>query len=232
MLRDNSRRGLVIFALLGLCAISMRLAWGVSGEFPINLGTTAFAQQDGCKVVTDIVGRGDQESEPFEIEGQTFRVNFEADNPGETPGFAFFNVIDENGGVVQPESQDLSEDDPDRIEGSATFDSGPGSYFLEIVSESADYAIDVEDCGDSAVRRASLQPGPSQNERRNDNRDLLKTGDQGNNDRDLLKAGGQGSQNRDLLKAGGPDEDRPVPVMPDGSCPAEYPIEENGACRG
>jgi hypothetical protein len=210
----------------------MRLAWGVSGEFPINLGTTAFAQQDGCKVVTDIVGRGDQESEPFEIEGQTFRVNFEADNPGETPGFAFFNVIDENGGVVQPESQDLSEDDPDRIEGSATFDSGPGSYFLEIVSESADYAIDVEDCGDSAVRRASLQPGPSQNERRNDNRDLLKTGDQGNNDRDLLKAGGQGSQNRDLLKAGGPDEDRPVPVMPDGSCPAEYPIEENGACRG
>ena len=210
----------------------MRLAWGVSGEFPINLGTTAFAQQDGCKVVTDIVGRGDQESEPFEIEGQTFRVNFEADNPGETPGFAFFNVIDENGGVVQPESQDLSEDDPDRIEGSATFDSGPGSYFLEIVSESADYAIDVEDCGDSAVRRASLQPGPSQNERRNDNRDLLKTGDQGNNDRDLLKAGGQGSENRDLLKAGGPDEDRPVPVMPDGSCPAEYPIEENGACRG
>ena len=218
MLRDNSRRGLVIFALLGLCAISMRLAWGVSGEFPINLGTTAFAQQDGCKVVTDIVGRGDQESEPFEIEGQTFRVNFEADNPGETPGFAFFNVIDENGGVVQPESQDLSEDDPDRIEGSATFDSGPGSYFLEIVSESADYAIDVEDCGDPAVRRASLQPGPSQNERRNDNRDLLK-------------AGGQGSENRDLLKAGGPDEG-PVPVMPDGSCPAEYPIEENGACRG
>jgi hypothetical protein len=231
MLRDNTRRGLVIFALLGLCAISMRLAWGVSGEFPINLGTTAFAQQDECKVVTDIVGRGDQESEPFEIEGQTFRVNFEADNPGETPGFAFFNVIDENGGVVQPESQDLSEDDPDRIEGSATFDSGPGSYFLEIVSESADYAIDVEDCGDSAVRRASLQPGPSQNERRSDNRDLLKTGGQGNNDRDLLKAGGQGSENRDLLKAGGPDEG-PVPVMPDGSCPAEYPIEENGACRG
>ena len=231
MLRDNSRRGLVIFALLGLCAISMRLAWGVSGEFPINLGTTAFAQQDGCKVVTDIVGRGDQESEPFEIDGQTFRVNFEADNPGETPGFAFFNVIDENGGVVQPESQDLSEDDPDRIEGSATFDSGPGSYFLEIVSESADYAIDVEDCGDSAVRRASLQPGPSQNERGNENRGLLKTGGQGNNKRDLLKTGGQGSENRDLLKAGGPDEG-PVPVMPDGSCPAEYPIEENGACRG
>ncbi|MDP8952044.1 MAG: hypothetical protein M3N18_07380 [Actinomycetota bacterium] len=180
-------------------------------------------------MVTEFVGRGDQESEPFEIEGQTFRVNFEADNPGETPGFAFFNVIDENGGVVQPDSQDISEDDPDRIEGNATFDSGPGSYTLEIASESADYAIDVEDCGSSAVRRASLQPDTSKSERGNENRNLLKTGGQDNN-RDLLKAGGQGNDNRDLLKAGGPD-DGPVPVKPDGGCPQAYPTEDNGACR-
>jgi hypothetical protein len=35
--------------------------------------------------------------------------------------------------------------------------------------------------------------------------------------------------NRELFKAGGPTSG-PVPLMPDGSCPAEYPVRQNGAC--
>lgn len=189
----------------------------MSGEFPINLGTTALAQSGGCSPVTNIVGRGDQESEPFEIEGRAFRVDFEADNPGEAPAYAFFNVVDGNGGIVQPRSQDLSENDPDRVEGSATFDSGPGSHTIEITSESADYTIDVEDCGASAVRDASRQPTASQRERGNDKHDLPETG-------------GQGNEKRNLLEAGGP-EDGPVPVMSDGSCPVKYPVKQHGACH-
>jgi hypothetical protein len=34
---------------------------------------------------------------------------------------------------------------------------------------------------------------------------------------------------RDLFNAGGPSTG-PVPLMPDGSCPVEYPVEQNGAC--
>ncbi len=33
----------------------------------------------------------------------------------------------------------------------------------------------------------------------------------------------------DLFDAGGP-ADGPVPLMPDDSCPPEYPVEQNGAC--
>jgi len=122
VLKDGFTRRILAFALLGVCAISLRLAWGVSGEFPVNLGAPAFAQQqDGeCTPVTEIEGRGDQQSEPFRIGGQSFRVIFEADNPGETDGYAFFNVIDENDGIVQPDSQDLSEESPTRVEGEAT----------------------------------------------------------------------------------------------------------------
>jgi hypothetical protein len=77
VLRDSFTTRLVAFALLGLCAISLRLAWGVSGEFPINLGAPAFAEEQGeCRPVTEITGRGDQESDPFEIKGQSFRVVF------------------------------------------------------------------------------------------------------------------------------------------------------------
>jgi hypothetical protein len=34
---------------------------------------------------------------------------------------------------------------------------------------------------------------------------------------------------RDLFNAGGP-KSGPVPLMPDGSCPVEYPVKSNGAC--
>ncbi len=117
MPHDDFTRRLVALALLGLCVISLRLVWGVSVEFPINLGTPALAQQDGCTLVTTINGRGNQESEPFKIKGQAFRLVFEAKNPGETWGYAFFNVVDESGQIVQRSSQDLSRDNSDRIEG-------------------------------------------------------------------------------------------------------------------
>ncbi len=33
----------------------------------------------------------------------------------------------------------------------------------------------------------------------------------------------------DLIKSGGPGSG-PVPLMPDGSCPVEFPVKTNGAC--
>ena len=32
-----------------------------------------------------------------------------------------------------------------------------------------------------------------------------------------------------MLKSGGP-ADGPVPLMPDGKCPSEYPVRKDGAC--
>jgi hypothetical protein len=208
MLRNGCTRRILAFALLGVCAISLRLAWGISGEFPIHLGAPASAQQQAgaCTLVAGIEGRGDQQSEPFRIIGQSFRVVFEADNPGETDGFAFFNVVDENDGIVQPDSQDLSSDSPTRIEGEATFSSGPGEYAIEIASEEASYSLTVDDCdGSSAVRTASQRPVA-----------LPRTGQ---------------ADTRRLLEAGGPT-DGPVPAMPGGGCPKEYPDESSGACYG
>lgn len=208
MSREGVTRRILAFALLGVCAISLRLAWGILGEFPIHLGAPAFAQQQGggCTTVTEIEGRGDQQSEPFRITGQSFRVVFEADNPGETDGYAFFNVVDENDGIVQPDSQDLSSESPTRVEGEATFSSGPGEYVIEIASEEASYTLTVEDCdGSAAVRTASQRPAT-----------LPRTGQ---------------ADTRRLLEAGGPT-DGPVPAMPGGGCPKEYPVKRSGACHG
>lgn len=40
---------------------------------------------------------------------------------------------------------------------------------------------------------------------------------------------GRTSQGDDLLEAGGP-EDGPVPLMPTGGCPKEYPLQKDTAC--
>lgn len=191
-----------------MCAVSLRLAWGISGQFPIHLGAPAFAQQQGggCTSMTEIEGRGDQQSEPLRIAGQSFRVVFEADNPGEIDGYAFFDVIDENDGIVQPDSQDLSSDSATRVEGEATFSSGPGEYVIEIASAEASYTLTVEDCdSSSAVRTATQRPV-------------------------ALPRTGQGGTRR-LLEAGGLT-DGPVPVILGGGCPKEYPVERSGACHG
>ena len=191
MLRLGSTRGLIAFAALAVFAISLRLAWGLTGEFPVKLGVEALAQGGGCALVTEIRGRGNQTSEPFDIRGQTFTVDYDASSPSTTEqGYAFFNVLDENGGIVQPSSQDISSDDPTRIQGSATFESGPGAYTIEIASDAADYTINVRDCGATAVPQS----------------------------------GGD-----DLLDAGGP-ESGPVPPMPGGRCPEEFPVEASGGC--
>ena len=207
----------MVFALLGVCVLSLRLAWGLSGEFPINFGTKALAQQGGCAPVSTINGRGNQQSESFEITEQTFRIAYQADSPGETPGYAFFNVVDENGGIVQPSSQDLSRDDPNRIEGNATFSSGPGTYGIVIASQSADYTIEVEECDVSADRSGSNSQNVKQNVApRSTDRNSASRDERSNN-------------NRSLPEAGGPS-DGPLPIMPGGGCPVEYPVEKNGAC--
>ena len=41
--------------------------------------------------------------------------------------------------------------------------------------------------------------------------------------------GSQSSPKSELLKAGGP-QDGPVPLMPDGKCPKEYPVNIGNAC--
>ncbi len=161
MLRDGRTRSILAFALLVLGATSLRSPGGsqASSRSTSKRWPLPSSKARGCTTLTGIEVCGDQQSEPFRIAGQSFKTAFEADNPGETGGYAFFNVIDENDGIVLPDSQGLSSDSPTRVEGEVTFSSGPGEYVIEIASEKASYALTVENCdGLSAVQTASQRP--------------------------------------------------------------------------
>ena len=177
----DSSRTVLILVLLVVC-----VATACAG--PEMWSTVAIAQEDGedCAPVTRINGRGTQESEPFQITGQTFRVleSFEADSED---GSAVYAPLDESDNPITPASSDTSGNDAPSYETTATYDSGPGTYRIGIVSDGGEYTYEVQDCG-------------------------LSTSGGGN-----------------LLDAGGPQEG-PVPPMPSGGCPEEYPVEEAGAC--
>ncbi len=188
MLLGDSKRRLLALVLLVACAVVARMSLETAG-------TSAFAQEEDrdCEPVTRINGRGTQESEPFQITGQTFRVveTFEGDSEDPEQSFVAYAVLDENGDVVPSSvAQDNVEIAPGGTETSyqdtATINGGPGTYKLGMVSGGGEYTYEVQDCGLSA-------------------------------------SGG------DLMEAGGP-KDGPVPTMPGGGCPAEYPVEKAGGC--
>ena len=178
----DSKRVLLALVLLVICAGAVRVGWETTG-------TSALAQEDGqdCETVTRINGRGTQESEPFQITGQTFRVVETVEGDSEE-GFTLYAPLDENDEPVSPSSTDGGNagGDPKSYGTTATYDPGPGTYRIGIVSDGAEYAYEVQDCGLSA-------------------------------------SGG------DLMESGGPQEG-PVPTMPGGGCPAEYPVVRVDGC--
>lgn len=183
MLERSSMRKLSVLVVLILCAGALRVGWEAAGG-------TAIAQEDGgdCAAVTKINGRGTQETEPFQITGQTFRV-LESVEGGSEQGSTVYTPLDENDEPIQPSStngEGFGGEDPQSYQTTATYDPGPGTYRIGILSDSAEYNYEVQDCG-------------------------LSTSSAG------------------LMEAGGP-ESGPVPPMPGGACPVEYPVEKPGAC--
>ena len=183
MLWESSARRLMVLVVLISCAGILWMGWEAASG-------AAVAQEDGedCATVTRINGRGTQESEPFQITGQTFRV-LESVEGASAQGSTSYAPLDENDEPVQPSSTDgggFGGEDPQSYQTTAIYEPGPGTYRIGILSDSAEYTYEVQDCG--------------------------------------LSTSGGG-----LMEAGGA-ESGPVPMMPGGACPVEYPVENSGAC--
>ena len=183
MLWGSSERKVLVLLFLISGAGVLWMFWEAGGG-------AAIAQEDGgdCTTVTRINGRGTQESEPFQITGQTFRV-LESVEGATAGGSTAYAPLDESGEPIQPTSTDgggFGGEDPQSYQTTATYEPGPGTYRIGILSDSAEYTYEVQDCG-------------------------LST-----------SSGG-------LMESGGP-EAGPLPMMPGGTCPSEYPRMKSGAC--
>lgn len=201
-------------ALVLVCGFTARLTY----EQMANFTTSAEAQsaqrlqpteQGNGRYVFSGEGATDTtvKTTPFDIGTRQWTIISESDTDGAQPTAL---VATENGDIIATE-QDLDASTARRFV--ETVDADPGRFTLEIIAvvENASWTVTVEE-GTGAANETGDNPAQDQNE----NTTTAPKPQQDNG-------------NDDLMNAGGP-ESGPVPLMPDGSCPAQYPVKKTGAC--
>lgn len=216
--------------VLALVSLALAVAVWVVGEGS-SRGPEyeAQAQQDiSCDPITKLRGRGDRTTKDFQVKGESFRVRYEFTIPNLNSKSAFDGFTREaNGTVVRPASAEIVGENPFRVRGTANYNEGPGAYDLRIISKAGNYLIEVEDCGDAKFKETNSGTGSVGNDNTGSNNTGSNTGSNNNSDDTGSNNSGQG--NGDLMNAGGP-RSGPVPVMPTGGCPVEYPVQKERSC--
>ncbi len=231
---------LAALALLMVGALVFWFAWGTPQH-----GTTARAQETeascpNAQLIDEFMGTSSQRSDTFQTATDSLLITYDVisadvtqpSTSGSAEPSVTIDVLDEQGTPVGSASQN------GEGAGETLVSTPPGTYSLDITATgNADYVVTVEECGDDSP--------PSTNQ---DNRDQNTTPspspDQGQSTRpspDLNRNPVEQQpktpqvQQRPLedpgalMKAGGSSEG-PVPLMPGGNCPKEFPTKQGGAC--
>jgi hypothetical protein len=200
----REHRIVVLVVLVALSVFVLRLGLESSAFNPI-----AQAQEDCTEVAAFGPETEDQTTDPFEISGNTIRLT--ADLTSLSPIEPFFTAIlfDEEGLLADTMAFTQAGTQTEN------FLVDPGTYTLELEAGDTEYTLTVEDCGASPLDGEVTQyedPGvaPIQPEPTPDPEPVEQN-------------------NGELMNAGGP-ESGPVPAMPSGECPPEYPKASDGEC--
>lgn len=231
--------GALVVAVI-LAGLALRLAWGLHGPEAFGFGFEAWAQEEGeescrdARLVNEFDGRGDQLTDTFDTDGSSFRVTQDLRGTGGPAPYLNTVVFDEDGSPAGDAFQSGEGTRETFIDGS------PGSYYLDIdTTGEVDYTVTVEQCeGDEPETNGQDRSSTGQATplaQRSPISDGPQSKGPGPNDRppSTSPPGGPPIDEDDgpdeLLKAGGPEEG-PVPAMPGGECPAEFPTKQDGAC--
>jgi hypothetical protein len=201
-----------------------------------GLGGSEVQAQEDCREVLSLGPETENQlTEPFDIEGNSFRVSGDLRNtdPEESLQSLTIRPIDQDTELAADTIliQDVGAFEETVLE-------GPGTFALEIemgVSGSEEYTVQVEDCGATprggpgepkgGSTNPSISPGPkTPASPPKTSSPAPKTPPSApKTPTPAPKESGS------LMKAGGPSEG-PMPPMPGGGCPQEFPTMRDGAC--
>lgn len=160
----------------------------------------AYAQGD-CTTVETFTGTGSRQADPFQINGSNWRFTYTLTNLDPgVEGGLFITVLDGNGDIVGSATQETEGTNTSSV------NEGPGQFSLDVSSIFGDWEITVEDCGGASpgTPETTVAPTPPATVQYDNSEDVL-------------------------LEAGGPTAG-PVPPMPDGICPKEFPVRSGNVC--
>jgi hypothetical protein len=176
----------------------------------------AIAQQD-CDEVQTFTGSGIKETQPFTVSSDTWRLRYDFESTTPDQQSSSFDMSVYKTGNTIPESV-ITLERP----GSDTsyVQAGAGTYYLSIGSANATWTVRVEDCSASRAP-GSANPGGSASASAPTSKPASTPAPASPSRKPKPK--------RNLFDSGGP-ENGPVPLMPDGGCPAEFPLARAGLC--
>jgi hypothetical protein len=197
---------------------------GLMAEVSWDDTRIANAQQN-CDEVQTFTGSGIKETQPFTVTSDTWRLRYDFESTTPDQQSSSFDMSVYKTGNTIPESVITLE----RPGSDTTYvNAGAGTYYLSIGSANATWTVTVEDCSASAPS-GSPNPkgsaGASSPASKSASKSASKPASTPSSDTPSRKP----KPKRNLFDSGGP-ENGPVPLMPDGGCPAEFSVERAGLC--
>jgi hypothetical protein len=181
--------------------------------------------QQNCEEVQTFTGSGIKETQPFTVTSDTWRLRYDFESTTPDQQSSSFDMSVYKTGNTIPESVITLE----RPGSDTTYvNAGAGTYYLSIGSANATWTVTVEDCSVSAPsgspnpKGSAGAPSPASTSA---STSASKPASTPSSDSPPRKP----KPKRDLFDSGGP-ENGPVPLMPNGGCPAEFSVERAGLC--
>jgi hypothetical protein len=202
---------LSVILLLGGLAIDvcllMKTSWGDLRK--------AYAQQN-CDTIQTFTGNGIKDTQSFTVSSDTWRLRYDFESTtGDQQSSSFEMSVYKPGNTI-PESI-ITLESP----GSDTsyVNAGAGTYYLSIGSANATWTVNVEECDASAPPGT---PNPGQASASGSASTPASTPEPGSQKP-------KSKPERNLFESGGPTSG-PLPLMPNGGCPREFPEQRGKAC--
>jgi hypothetical protein len=185
-------------------ALMIEVSWDNTRE--------ANAQQN-CDEVQTFGGNGIKETQPFTVTSDTWRLRYDFESSTPDQQESSFDMSVYKTGNTIPESV-ITLEKP----GSDTtyVNAGPGTYYLSIESANATWTVTVEDCGASAPPGSPKPKGSASASAPASTPTPASPSQKPKPDGNLLDSGGPTTG--------------PLPLMPNGGCPREFPVQRGQAC--
>ena len=175
----------------------------------------AYAQQN-CETLQTFSGEGIKETQPFTVTGDTWRLRYDFQSSAPDQQSSSFDMSVYKSGNTIPETV-ITLESP----GSDTsyVDAGAGTYYLSIESANATWTVTVEECSAPAQTASPTPPGSAS----------APASTPASTPAPDPPSRKPKKPKRDLFDSGGPTSG-PLPLMPNGGCPREFPVQRGKAC--